>query len=144
MRLMAELHINFTPSYLINAARDGLKLSVPEAAQILVLGAQDKVAFDSGNLHDHIHAYQIEDLPNRQIWQVAPFDEAANQYGFDPAYARRIEYGFVGQDSLGRNYHQAAQPYMRPTADEDGPQAVGTIKEGVYDQMDSAMNRRAA
>ena len=36
-------------------------------------------------------------------------------------YARRIEFGFVGPDSLGRNYNQAAQPYLRPALDENEP-----------------------
>jgi hypothetical protein len=29
-------------------------------------------------------------------------------------YARRIELGFSGPDSLGRVYHQAPRPYVRP------------------------------
>lgn len=29
-------------------------------------------------------------------------------------YARRIELGFVGEDSLGRRYNQPAFPYLRP------------------------------
>jgi hypothetical protein len=29
-------------------------------------------------------------------------------------YARRVEYGFIGQDSMGRNYRQLPRPYMRP------------------------------
>lgn len=32
-------------------------------------------------------------------------------------YAARIEFGFVGPDSLGRVYNQAAQPYLRPAVD---------------------------
>jgi phage gpG-like protein len=38
--------------------------------------------------------------------------------GTDVVYARRIEYGFAGRDSLGRLYDQAAQPYLRPALDE--------------------------
>ena len=34
-------------------------------------------------------------------------------------YDRRIELGFVGTDSLGRRYNQAAQPYLRPAADSN-------------------------
>lgn len=41
---------------------------------------------------------------------------AANADGSAP-YAARIEYGFVGTDSLGRSISQNAQPYMRPAAD---------------------------
>lgn len=29
-------------------------------------------------------------------------------------YARRLELGFVGRDSLGRNVDQAPRPYLRP------------------------------
>lgn len=39
--------------------------------------------------------------------------------GTDVEYARRIEFGFVGADSLGRVYNQAAQPYLRPALDEN-------------------------
>lgn len=31
-------------------------------------------------------------------------------------YARRLEYGFVGKDSLGRNYNQAGRFYVTDTA----------------------------
>jgi hypothetical protein len=29
-------------------------------------------------------------------------------------YGPRLEYGFTGQDSLGRNYHQQPRPHWRP------------------------------
>lgn len=38
--------------------------------------------------------------------------------GSDVAYARRIEFGFMGRDRLGREYHQAAQSYLRAAMDE--------------------------
>jgi hypothetical protein len=34
--------------------------------------------------------------------------------GTNLVYARRIEHGFVGQDSLGRSYNQAPKPYLHP------------------------------
>ncbi len=34
--------------------------------------------------------------------------------GTNLVYARRIEHGFQGQDSLGRNYNQAPKPYVYP------------------------------
>jgi len=33
-------------------------------------------------------------------------------------YARRVETGFEGPDSLGRQYHQKAYPYMGPAAEK--------------------------
>lgn len=37
-------------------------------------------------------------------------------------YGRRIELGFQGQDSLGRNYNQRAYPYLRPAVKRATPQ----------------------
>lgn len=34
--------------------------------------------------------------------------------GTNVAYAARVEFGFVGTDSLGRTYNQAGKPYLRP------------------------------
>ena len=34
--------------------------------------------------------------------------------GTNLEYARRLELGFVGTDSLGRKYDQAPRPYLRP------------------------------
>lgn len=38
--------------------------------------------------------------------------------GTNLVYARRIELGFSGTDSLDRSYDQAPQPYLRPAFDE--------------------------
>ena len=37
------------------------------------------------------------------------------------AYAARIEFGFVGADSLGRVYNQAPQPYLTPAVEAARP-----------------------
>lgn len=58
----------------------------------------------TGNLRRSIHTEVVE--------SSATYAEAAT--GTDVEYAARIEFGFNGADSLGREYHQAAQPYMRP------------------------------
>jgi len=125
--------------YLREAAQSGLKLSVPEAAQLFVEEAKILVPVDTGRLQEAIHAETLEDTDTRQTMQVAPFVEAPNEWGFDPAYARRIEYSFIGPDSLGRLFHQAAQPYMRPAYDAKQAEAAETIKTGIYDSLDNAM-----
>ena len=38
----------------------------------------------------------------------------SGRVGTNLEYARRLELGFVGQDSLGRTYNQAPRPYLRP------------------------------
>jgi hypothetical protein len=127
--------------YMREAAISGLKLSVPEAAQLFVEEAKVLVPVDTGRLQEAIHAESLEDSDYRQTMQVAPFVEAGNDWGFDPAYARRIEYGFFGTDKLGRNYHQAAQPYMRPAYDAKQTEAAEVIKSGVSESLYGVMGR---
>jgi hypothetical protein len=63
----------------------------------------------SGNLRADIgHEVRVEDDKVIGAIGVIAGSPAA-------AYARRDELGFVGLDSLGRNYHEEARPYLRPT-----------------------------
>ena len=39
--------------------------------------------------------------------------------GTNLEYARRLELGFVGVDSLGRHYTQAPRPYLRPALEKN-------------------------
>lgn len=130
--------------YLRDAAKTGLKAGVSEAAGLFEAEAKTLVPVDTGNLRDHIHTEVLVDEAEMQIRAVTPTVEASNKYGFEPAYARRIEYGFIGVDSLGRHYHQAAQPYMRPSFDSKKEEARAAITEGVYEQLDAAMAGVAA
>ena len=45
---------------------------------------------------------------------------------YGTAYARRMEYGFVGQDSLGRTYNQAGKGFVRSAA-QKWPQIVAAV-----------------
>lgn len=131
-------------SFLKNAAQQGLKAGVSEAAGLFESAAKDNAPVLTGRLRDGIHTETVEDTPERQVLAVTPTVAAGNKYGFEPPYARRIEYGFMGKDSLGRNYHQPAQPYMRPAFDEQQAEAAQAIKDGVYEQLDAAMNSSSA
>lgn len=55
--------------------------------------------------------------------------------GTDVPYGPRIEYGFVGRDSLGRFYNQPPQAYMRPAYDETREAVVKEVGEAVKDQL---------
>lgn len=44
------------------------------------------------------------------------------------AYARRIELGFQGKDSLGRVISTRPFPYLRPAAEEEYPNLAGRIR----------------
>lgn len=122
---------------LIAAAQRGLKFGVSEAGQILEDEAKTLVPVDTGHLQESIHQELVESTETRQVIAVTPAYEEPNKYGFEPAYARRIEYGFAGTDSLGRTYHQAAQPYMRPAFDMKQEEAKQAIKDGIYQELDA-------
>ena len=55
--------------------------------------------------------------------------------GTDLPYAARMEYGFVGRDSLGRRYNQPARPYLRPALRENAEEVreivVQVIRTGL-------------
>lgn len=44
-------------------------------------------------------------------------------------YARRVEYGFEGTDSLGRTYHQAPKPYMSRGAKAARPKVERAMRQ---------------
>lgn len=45
-------------------------------------------------------------------------------------YARRLELGFAGVDSLGRHYNQAPRPYLRPAVLRNRDRVVELIGKG--------------
>ena len=49
--------------------------------------------------------------------------------GTDRAQARRLEYGFVGIDSLGRQYNQPPYPHMAPAVDEIEPRFEDALRQ---------------
>ena len=58
-------------------------------------------------------------------------DVYAAVVGTNAPQARRLEYGFVGYDSLGRYYHQGPLPHWRPMADE--------MERRIEDEANSAL-----
>lgn len=53
------------------------------------------------------------------------------EVGTDVEYARRIEYGFNGADSLGRVYHQAARPYLEPACEAKSGDVEKKVEEAI-------------
>lgn len=98
---------------LMTAATAGL-LPINNAAQRLA-------AYQTGTLRRSIHIEPIK--------QSATYAEAAS--GTDVEYGPRIEFGFNDTDSLGRSYHQAAQPYMRPAYDAYTGEAISETEKAL-------------
>jgi len=77
---------------------------------------KDNNSVITGNLHDSITVAMDSDIPAQIGSKEA--GGVAVLIGTNVIYAKRVEFGFVGTDSLGRNYHQLPKPYLRPAFDE--------------------------
>lgn len=102
------------------AATTGI-LPIQNAAILLV-------AKDTRTLARSIHTETVERRTN--------YVEVAT--GTDVEYAKRIEFGFMQADSLGRHYNQAAQPYMRPAYDTKRNEAEQETKRALVDLIEFA------
>jgi len=73
----------------------------------------------------------------RRSFQMETAEKTAERctvvVGTDAPQARRLEYGFVGPDKLGRVYNQAARPHIRPALDENRGTAVAEFRAAIGD-----------
>ena len=56
-------------------------------------------------------------------------DGLTGRVGSNVEYARRIELGFVGVDSLGRKFNQQPYPYLRPALHKNEKKIIGLFKK---------------
>lgn len=82
-------------------------------------------SYITGNLLRSIHTEATERSRSRAIVVV----------GTDVEYARRVEYGFSGADSLGRRYNQPAKPYLRPALDTQKGAVTREVREALRDLL---------
>ena len=54
----------------------------------------------------------------KRSMSIVYLDALVASIGTNAPQAARLEYGFVGEDALGRNYAQPPFPHWRPMADE--------------------------
>ncbi len=57
-----------------------------------------------------------------------PTEELTGVVGSNVEYARRLELGFVGADSLGRIYNQLPRPYLRPALHKNEKKILNSFK----------------
>jgi hypothetical protein len=114
------------PSYVVVGARNiagqfiakaatidaEVEVALEKNAQALLLMIQSRAPVRTG-------AY-------RASWHI---ERQGNQrlVGSGAPYGRRLEFGFMGTDALGRSYHQAPQPHVRPSADAIETQYVADM-----------------
>ncbi len=89
-----------------------------------------RTPYKTGTYRRGFHMETVEKTPERCTVIV----------GNDQPQGPRLEFGFVGADSLGRIYNQAPRPHLRPALDENRGAAVEEFRGAVAD----IIARRAA
>lgn len=89
-----------------------------------------RTPYKTGTYRRGFHMETVEKTPERCTVIV----------GNDQPQGPRLEFGFVGADSLGRVYNQAPRPHLRPALDENRGAAVEEFRGAVAD----IIARRAA
>lgn len=107
-------------------------------ALLVVNQAKENAPYLTGTLRRSIHIgghtsktpdYQSKSEDQGQYSSVGMPHGTAVMVGTNLPYARRVEFGFTGTDSLGRTYDQAAQPYLTTAFEEKKDEAVKEIGE---------------
>lgn len=84
---------------------------------------------------------EAQDYPDRSaesIGVILGADLGETVYiGFQAAYAARVNYGFVGTDSLGRLYNQIGRGFVE-AAQQDWPQTVARAEAMVRGRFERA------
>lgn len=124
--------------YIQRALKDGLENIVSVGAMPIENEAKALAPVKTGTLMRSIHT-EIE---------VLSASRAQAKIGPSVPYGARLEYGFVGTDSLGRHYNQGPQPYMRPAFEAKQAEALQEMKdmtkEFLVEAVDNAFSIQSA
>jgi len=91
-----------------------VRITVPEGG---------RTPYKTGTYRRSFHMETVEKTPERCTVQV----------GTDSPYGKRLEYGFVGADKLGRVYNQSPRPHVRPAFDENKGAVVEEFRAAIGD-----------
>lgn len=103
-------------------------IAITEAyAQTLVLQIQNFAKGRPGPdeiTGEYVNSWHVEQAPAGLLGRGISFRVTS-----DAPQAARLEYGFVGVDSLDRHYDQPPFPHVRPAVDQITPQYFAAVKE---------------
>jgi HK97 gp10 family phage protein len=120
--------------YIINALKEGLENIVSVGALPIENEAKALCPVVTGTLMRSIHT-EIE---------TPSASRATGKIGPSVPYGARVEFGFVGVDSLGRHYNQGPQPYMRPAFDSKKQESLDEMKAQTKEFLKEAVDNAFA
>lgn len=130
---------------LAKLADDEVKAKALVAAGLLVVNAaKAKAPYQTGNLRRSIHIGGHTDatpLQSTTGTDIGGEEKNAILVGTNVEYAARQEYGFSGEDSLGRSYNQPARPFLRPALDENVDDVRREFEEALSDLIQAKVRK---
>ena len=110
-------------------AKDKVLSAVEAGALLIENQAKQNAPVVTGTLRRSLHHETADTSPTA----------AAIDIGTDLVYARRVEYGFSGRDSLGRLYNQAPNPYLHSASEAKKDEAIREAAAALKDLIDAAV-----
>ena len=98
--------------------RAGAVKAALDASHLVESAAKSRAPVETGTLRRSIRSWLSREDMTETAYSVAPAT----------VYARRIELGFHGPDSLGRVYNQGPHPYLKPAVHESLPGIARVIQ----------------
>lgn len=105
----------------VNAA---MRDAISSAGDRIALDARARAPMRTGRLRDSIEKRTVNTATR-----------ARGFVGSDVEYAKRVERGFAGRDSLGRLYDTPAHPYLRPALDQNRQAFADELKQRVREAL---------
>lgn len=115
-----------------------IEQSLVAGALLVANQAKENAPYRTGTLRRSIHIgghtkltpdYQSKSEDQGMYGSVGLPQGTAVRVGTNVPYGRRVEFGFTGADSLGREYDQAGNPYLTTAFEEKKDEAVKEIGE---------------
>jgi len=111
----------------LNKKAQQAKVAVKLAGNEYKTDVQKIAPYKTGTYRRSIHVQTIDE--NGQAYALV---------GTDLPYGKRLEFGFVGPDSLGRIFNQAPRPHFRPALDLNREKYLRIMK-GTFDRNSEEM-----
>lgn len=96
----------------------GALKAAADAGHLVEAATKARAPVRSGTLRRSVRSWVSREDLGEAAYSVAP----------TTVYARRIELGFHGPDSLGRVYHQGPHPYLKPAVHASLPGIARVIQ----------------
>lgn len=103
---------------MVARVRVGAQKAAQDAAHVVEAAAKGRAPVLTGTLRRSIRSWVSREDVTEVGYAVAP----------TVVYARRIELGFKGPDSLGRVYNQQPDPYLKPAVHDSLPRVARIIQ----------------